>query len=79
MPENEASSPFYLLKAEDVCALLEVNPTDGLMSEEVTLRRQKYGTNDIIEMVGHPWWRILLSQFTDFMIVVLIVAAVGAA
>ncbi|AKH39100.1 MULTISPECIES: cation-translocating P-type ATPase [Nitrosomonas] len=74
-PENQASRPFHLLEAEDVCALLEVTPTDGLTSEAVTLRRHKYGTNEIIETVGHPWWRILLGQFTDFMIVVLIAAA----
>lgn len=73
IPENQA---FHLMKAEDACAFLEVAPANGLTSAEVVRRQQKFGPNEIIEMAGRPWWRILLDQFTDFMIIVLIVAAI---
>lgn len=67
---------FHVLEARDVCALLEVTPAHGLTFEEVTRRRQKFGSNEIVETVGRPWWRVLLDQFTDFMILVLIAAAI---
>lgn len=73
IPEDHA---FHVLKAEDVCMLLEVTPDRGLTSEEVARRRQKFGHNEIVETAGHPWWRILFDQFTDFMILVLIAAAI---
>ena len=75
IPEDQA---FHVLDAENVCALLEVVPADGLRSEEVARRRQKFGANEMVETAGRSWWRMLLDQFTDFMIIVLIAAAIVA-
>jgi Ca2+-transporting ATPase len=76
IPEIPEDHAFHVLKAEDVCMLLEVTPDRGLTSEEVARRRQKFGNNEIVETAGRPWWRILFDQFTDFMILVLIAAAI---
>ncbi len=73
IPKDQA---YHLLKAENVCILLEVAPHRGLTSEEVVRRRQKFGNNEMVETAGRPWWRILFDQFTDFMILVLIAAAI---
>lgn len=75
-PEDQDFHPFHLMDVEDVCALLEVAPARGLTSEEVARRRRKFGLNEIIEMERRSWWHILLDQFTDFMILVLIAAAI---
>jgi len=48
---------------------------DGLVSAEAQQRLAVQGTNEIEEQRRRPPWRMLLDQFTDFMILVLITAA----
>ncbi len=69
---------WHILGAAEVCAVLEVDPDKGLTDAVVEQRRTVYGDNTIQEQHRRSLWRLLLSQFTDFMIVVLIVAAVIA-
>jgi len=47
----------------------------GLTADEAKSRQQKYGKNQITQAKVRPWYRILLSQFNDFMILVLLAAA----
>jgi P-type Ca2+ transporter type 2C len=49
---------------------------NGLSAEEVALRQAKYGPNALEEKKKKPAWMIFLAQFKDFMILVLILAAV---
>ena len=69
---------WHMLGAAEVCAALEVDPNRGLTDSVVEQRRAVYGDNTIQEQRRRSLLRLLLSQFTDFMIVVLIVAAVIA-
>ena len=48
----------------------------GLAPDEVQRRLQQYGSNSLQEKKRHPGWVIFLLQFKDFMIVVLVLAAV---
>jgi len=48
----------------------------GLAAEEVAARQEKYGPNSLEEKKKKPAWMIFISQFKDFMILVLIAAAV---
>ena len=48
---------------------------EGLSSDEAALRLQRYGPNELIRTSGKPPWKMLLDQFADFMILVLIAAA----
>ena len=48
----------------------------GLSDEEVLKKREEVGTNELTEKKKHPLWLIFLMQFKDFMILVLIGAAV---
>ncbi|MBZ5635077.1 MAG: cation-translocating P-type ATPase [Acidobacteriia bacterium] len=50
----------------------------GLSGEEVSLRRARHGPNSIREAQPKSPWRIFAAQFADFMIVVLLAAAVIA-
>lgn len=49
---------------------------DGLKQEEVLLRQRKYGLNELQEKKKIPVWLQFLHQFRDFMIIILIAAAV---
>ncbi len=48
----------------------------GLTSAEVEQRREKYGYNELIEGKKKPLFLIFLEQFKDFLVLILIVAAV---
>ncbi len=48
----------------------------GLRTEEVPDRQTRYGRNELQEKKKRPAWLLFLHQFYDFMILVLIVAAV---
>ena len=50
----------------------------GLASEEVRCRYEQYGPNELIEKGRKSLWMMFLDQFKDFMILVLIAAAVVA-
>jgi Cation transport ATPase len=48
----------------------------GLSTVEATGRLQKYGVNEITQIKKIPAWLMFLYQFKDFMILVLILAAI---
>ena len=55
---------------------LSVEPQAGLGGDAVKARRERYGPNEIKETGRRGPLRIFVSQFADFMIFVLIVAAI---
>jgi len=67
---------WHLLSSSDVAQQLTVDPQMGLSADEVTRRLSTYGMNAIQEHRVRSPWRMLLDQFTDFMILVLIGAAI---
>lgn len=70
----EALQPWRI-EAEEVCRLLQVNPQTGLSQEEAQRRRAQFGPNALPQAQGLPLVRMFLSQFTEAMVVLLIVAA----
>ncbi|MHA1165866.1 MAG: cation-transporting P-type ATPase [Alphaproteobacteria bacterium] len=73
LPENP-----HALSVKKVLAKLGVSPEKGLTSAEARARLATYGHNAIVEQARRMPWRMLLDQFTDLMILVLIAAAVIA-
>lgn len=55
---------------------LDVNPEQGLSLAEVEKRRAIYGPNELIDRGVKPAWQILLDQFKEVMVIVLLIAAV---
>ncbi len=55
---------------------MNTNEDLGLSSEEVVQRKSKYGLNELEEGKKTPLWVKFLQQFKDFMIIVLIIAAI---
>lgn len=47
----------------------------GLTSKEAEKRLIQYGTNELKVVSKNPWWKMLLSQFTDILVIILIIAA----
>ncbi len=63
------------IDAKEVMEGLEVS-LDGLNDEEVLKRRESYGRNELEKGKKTPLWLKFLRQFTDVLIIVLLVAAV---
>jgi Ca2+-transporting ATPase len=75
MPQE---TPWYRLTAEAAIGALDSRP-EGLGDNEAAARRARAGANLLAEQRARPLWRMLLDQFSDFMIQVLLAAAVIAA
>ena len=72
----DADAPSDTLTAPEVLARQCLSPDDGLAPEEVARRAARFGRNEIRERGARSMLRMLLDQFTDFMVLVLLVAAV---
>jgi P-type Ca2+ transporter type 2C len=65
---------FYQKRAEDVLGI--VNTTEnGLSAEEVTIRLERDGYNEIIDKEKIPTWKLFLETFKDPMVIVLLAVA----
>jgi len=73
---NESTS-WHRLDAGEVLAKLQ-SSEKGLADEDARHRQERFGPNALIEKERKPLWRMFLDQFKDFMILVLIAAAVVA-
>ncbi|NQV66004.1 MAG: ATPase, partial [SAR86 cluster bacterium] len=73
---EDAVADVYRLTSAEVTLRLQVDPELRLCAAEVRRRRSAFGSNVIIETSKPPIWRLLLAQFQDVMIVVLLAAAV---
>src|SRR5262245_46119453 len=75
-PSQEQAPAWHCLPIAEISARLETDATAGLTRAEAANRLARYGPNAIQEGERRSPWRMLLDQFTDFMIIVLLVAAV---
>jgi Ca2+-transporting ATPase len=71
-----AAQAPHTLRATEVAHRLGVEVEEGLADDDVTRRRRHHGPNRLPEAPPRPMWKRLLDQFRDFMIVVLLAAAV---
>jgi len=69
---------WHVLATDDVAHQLDVDPEVGLSADQIGQRRGAYGPNAIQERRRRQPWRIFVDQFTDFMILVLLAAAMIA-
>jgi Ca2+-transporting ATPase len=77
-PPDEAVA-WHTLEAEKALRLLESDRTNGLAANQVESRVERYGTNELVEMGGRSAFQILLDQFTNIMLVMLIAVAIISA
>jgi magnesium-transporting ATPase (P-type) len=66
--------PWHTQEQDVVVGLFESSP-DGLTEAEARARLERAGPNEIEREPETPWWRIVLDQFRDPLIYILLVAA----
>ncbi|WP_449241315.1 calcium-translocating P-type ATPase, SERCA-type [Desulfoscipio gibsoniae] len=65
---------WQTLSAEETALRLEVNTTKGLVDGEARSRLERVGPNVLERGPGVAMWQMLLNQFKDFMVLVLLAA-----
>jgi Ca2+-transporting ATPase len=65
---------WHTLAGDEVERILAV-PPDGLSEEEAAARLAQFGPNEVEAEKETPWWVLLLRQFTDPLIYILLGAA----
>jgi P-type Ca2+ transporter type 2C len=70
---------WHTVEAEKALRSLESDRANGLTSQQVTERLQRYGTNELIEMGGRSSFDILIDQFKNIMLLMLIAVAIISA
>jgi len=67
---------WHLRDAQELAREHGVDPAHGLHEAEADLRAQKHGANELTSTARSSWPGLLADQFKDFMVLVLLAAAV---
>ena len=70
---------WYNMRMEEIERKLETNLSQGLSEEDARKRQEQYGENKLEEQKKENIFIRFLKQFKDFMIIILIIAAVISA
>jgi Ca2+-transporting ATPase len=65
----------HRLTADDVLTALGTDPRAGLTQAQARERLRRYGRNELAAEAPVPAWRKFLGQFTDWLVILLILAA----
>jgi len=76
---NATPETFHDLAIDEVLDILNTPPEHGLNSEEVAERLKTFGANQLAEEPPTPLWQMLWDQFNNFIVWLLIVAALISA
>ena len=66
---------FYRLDTEQALAELNVNAQTGLSDAEANQRQEEHGKNVLPPEAGGTLLKLIINQFTDLMVIILLVAA----
>ena len=69
---------WHTQTAEAACATLQVDSAHGLAADAASQRLTQYGENRLVEAKPRPLWLKFLDQFKNFLVIVLLFAAVLA-
>ncbi|EXB83860.1 Calcium-transporting ATPase, endoplasmic reticulum-type [Morus notabilis] len=72
---EEKPFPAWSWSVEQCLKEYNVKLEKGLSSYEVEKRRERYGWNELAKEKGKPLWRLVLEQFDDMLVKILLVAA----
>ncbi|WP_375498435.1 cation-translocating P-type ATPase [uncultured Nostoc sp.] len=68
----EGAAVWHSLEVDKALDLLDSNADSGLTPQEIQQRLEKYGPNELEETAGRSTWEILLDQFKNIMLLMLI-------
>ena len=60
---------------DEVFAAHGTHPKDGLTSSKVAKLREEFGMNELDKEEGTPLWKLVLQQFDDLLVKILLGAA----
>ncbi len=70
---------IHTVPTEEVLQKLKTSVKEGLSAAEAQSRLNEYGPNELEEKAKKAAWKMLLGQFTETMVVILIIAAIISA
>ena len=73
-----ATKPPYQQSPEDLYMAFS-SQREGLTSQQAKQNQERYGKNKLAEKKKKPIWLIFLEQFKDFLVIILIIAAIVSA
>uniref|UniRef100_A0A0C9RNI8 P-type Ca(2+) transporter n=1 Tax=Wollemia nobilis TaxID=56998 RepID=A0A0C9RNI8_9CONI len=76
MPSDRKVFPSWARDEHECAKEFRVDIKHGLSSEEVERRRKIYGWNELEKMPGPSIWQLVMDQFNDTLVRILLVAAV---
>ncbi|MBG1269703.1 cation-translocating P-type ATPase [Nostoc sp. WHI] len=68
----ETAAVWHSLEVDKALDLLDSNADSGLTPQDIQQRLEKYGPNELQEVAGRSTWEILLDQFKNIMLLMLI-------
>jgi Ca2+-transporting ATPase len=72
---EQQPSPWHSQEPQQVVHALETDARKGLTTAEAGQRLTSYGLNELVEQPRPGFWQMLIDQFNNFVVVILIVAA----
>lgn len=76
-PKRSETTAWHALAADEALERLD-SSTDGLAASDAERRLKEYGPNELKQAEARPWWKRLLEQFNNILMLVLIVAAIAS-
>lgn len=75
-PSDIEGINWHTLAGADIAPLLETDLNNGLTTQDSAERLTVFHPNVITEKARRPLWRLIYAQFRDFMIIILLLAAI---
>jgi len=66
----------FCKEIDEVCKYFDSDPVNGLTEEKVKKLTEKYGPNELPAEDGKPLWELILEQFDDLLVKILLLAAI---
>ncbi|MCY7335942.1 MAG: cation-translocating P-type ATPase [Chamaesiphon sp.] len=73
---NDLNLTWHTLTIAQTLARLETDDRTGLTDRQIAQLQQEFGANELVAAASRQWWQILLDQFTNIMLVMLLIVAV---
>jgi Ca2+-transporting ATPase len=71
---STTKKPIYALTIEESLKELQAKENDGITQQEAQTRLEKYGPNELKKEKGKSPIKLFLSQFTDVLMIILLIA-----
>jgi P-type Ca2+ transporter type 2C len=79
MSTNPPQVPWHSQEIDEVAAQLKTRLDTGLSAAEAQTRLAEHGPNELRERPPTPFWKLVLAQLNNFIVILLVVASVVSA